>query len=99
MSVLPLRKLATSEDDDRHVSIQQLDRADTYASDLIIAGALVNNSDEGTARLEQAIDSLSGREAPTEDESSRIEREMSAYYIGIRVGLRLARLTDAGGAR
>jgi len=85
--ILSVRKLKTSEDEELQRQLLSISRADDFAKDIVIAGA-IPDSDASWPRVDEAIEALSGHEP---DDDGLDERERAAYYIGIAVGLRLAR--------
>ena len=96
--VLILRKLSTSEDelDQRH--LDRIREADKLAGDLVVGGVLMSR-DASCCRLTSAIDQLVGETlcGCAHCESSHevaLDRSENAYYLGLTVGLRLARATD-----
>ena len=86
--ILSIRKLRTSEDEPLQQELTELERADPYARDMILAGAIPYMA-EDWARVDEALEDLAGPE-PRGGTSG----ERWAYYIGLCVGLRLS-----GGAR
>ena len=100
MPALPVRKLATLEDEDLQLELARLDRADVFAADLVLVGAIPDHV-ESWARVHQSIDLLS-KDKRASDEFND-EREEWAYYLGLATGLRLAAAraypADAAGDR
>ena len=100
--VLTLRDLATIECKGEQEEIANIMRADTHAAELVVGGVLMGQ-DAPFARLEAAIDRYTD-ERPCDCLNCErafevsLARSSAAYYIGLAVGLRLARATDAGGA-
>ncbi len=98
--LLLLTKLRTCEDDDAQEGMKKLYAADRYAREIMTGGgAIVGVKGEGPwVRFVQALDVLGEErcdcracEANMDVES---KREEAAYYIGLAVGLRLARAVD-----
>ena len=104
LSILPFAKLTTCEDEDEQRELRFLHDADGHAPALITAGVLLP-ADGAPVRLVEAIDTLTEkrcdcRACETNYEIGR-DRERAAYYVGVAVGLRLARSVDGhlvGGA-
>ena len=103
MPVLSVRKLQTSDDEGIHHELARLDDADSYAREIIIAGAFPER-DEAWGRIYDAIETLSNV-TPTQinEATDECDREcfveqgyQAAYHLGIAVGLRLA---GVGGRR
>ena len=89
--VLPVRKLRTSEDEALQQELTRIDRADSFARDIVIAGAVPDQMAEAWVRIIEAIDDLKASDGQANRTATRDEW---AYFLGVAVGLRLA-----GGAR
>ena len=108
MNILELTKLNTIEDAQDQKALKELSDADTHAGDLMIGGSLLAG-DAGRERLDQACSHLTRKdlcrcEACETSSAVTWDRQRAAYFVGLAVGLRLARATDpvatdAGGAR
>ena len=102
-TILTLAKLNSSEDAEGQESLNELSDADTHAGDLMIGGPLLAD-DAGRVRLDEVCNHLThkdlcGCEACETSNRLMWDRQRAAYFVGLAVGLRLARATDAGGVR
>jgi hypothetical protein len=87
---MPLRltKLAGCEDETRQKELLRLAEADAIAKDIIIESAIPDGP-EGWARMQDAVRRFSG--------GDEFRQSEWCYYIGLAVGLRLARALNALG--
>ena len=102
-TILTLRKLNTTEDEHDQKVLKEALRADEHSADIIVGGPLLGD-EVGRARLEEACTALTGKDTcPCEScEASNVvtwSRQRAAYFVGLAVGLRLARTTADGGVR
>ena len=97
--VVPLTKLRTIEDQDTQKELKRLQLADRHAREILVGSGPFIGEECGYPRFFDAIDDLSHVKRC---DCVKPEREEFAYYIGLAVGLRLARAVDGpltGGAR
>jgi hypothetical protein len=84
--VLSLRKLSTSEDEGLQRELKRIARADRFARELVIAGAIPDLG-EDWARVHESIGLLVGDDDADPDP---LNYQEWSYYLGIAVGIRLA---------
>jgi hypothetical protein len=91
-SVLPIRKLNSSEDDYLQRQVARINRADIYARDIVLA-SIAPGVGDGWVRVHDAISELDGEEP--QDENFDFRREEWAYLLGMAVGLRQAEVRQS----
>ena len=96
--LLPLTKLRTSEDSETQEGMTKLTAADRYAREIITGGGAIVGVEGPWVRFVQALDDLGEERCDCRACEGYMEiggkREEAAYYVGLAVGLRLARAVD-----